>query len=167
MKTKQKAFKTFECKYKEAHNSIITNFNTIYNTLMKNSSAKTKSAKLDDNDYMPIIDGGTYREASATVPIRMMYFFTLLSMSLKYSSIKHPKFLLMDTPEDSGIDDIAKNIILFDRALELSKNNKYENIKDYQFILTTGLKKYPKTFEKYVKLDFNKEENRFILKAKR
>jgi len=127
---------------------------------MKNSSAKTKKAFIDD-DYMPIIDDGVYREKSATVPIRMMYFFTLLSMSLKYPTIKHPKFLLMDTPEDSGIDrdKLDENIELFGTALELSKDKE----KDYQFILTTGLEKCPAKYEKFVKLDFNKEEGRFIL----
>jgi hypothetical protein len=163
---KSKKFKSLTFKYKNNQESIINSFNEIYNKLMKKSSAKTKKALIDD-DYMPFIDDGMYREKSASIPIRMMYFFTLLSMSLKYRTIKHPKFLLMDTPEDSGIDDITENIELFDTALELSKNNKYENIKDYQFILTTGLEKCPKKFEKYVKLDFNKEENRFILKAKR
>lgn len=121
--------------------------------------------KIDD-DYMPIIDNGAYREKSATVPIRMMYFFTLLSMALKYPKIKHPKFLLMDTPEEAGIDDITENIELFDVALELSKNNKNEKVKDYQFILTTGLESCPDTYEKYVKLDFHKKESRFILEKR-
>lgn len=156
--TKQKTFKSLEYQYKETHNSVITNFNTIYNSLMEKSSAKTNKAIIDD-DYMPLIDSGVYREKSASVPIRMMYFFTLLSMSLKYTNIKHPKFLLMDTPEEAGIDNIAENIELFYMALELSENKG----KDYQFILTTGLEKCPKKYEEYMKLEFNKEENRFIL----
>lgn len=155
---KNKAFKNLSLQYKNDHKSIISNFNTIYNKLMKKSSAKTKNATIDD-EYMPFIDDGTYREASAGVPIRMMYFFTLLSMSLKYPTIKHPKFLLMDTPEEAGIDNIAENIELFDTALVLSENKQ----KDYQFILTTGLEKYPIKYEKFVKLNFNKEENKFIL----
>lgn len=165
--TKQKEFKALEYKYKEAHNSIITNFNTLYNTLMTSSSAKTTIAQIDD-DYMPVIDNGVYREKSATVPIRMMYFFTLLSMSLKYPSIKYPKFLLMDTPEEAGIDTnhLKENILLFNEALELSKNSPNETIKDYQFILTTGLEKCPQEYDKYVKLDLNKEKGRFILKEK-
>lgn len=134
---------------------------------MKDSSAKTKKAYIDD-EYMPLIDEGVYREKSATVPIRMMYFFTLLSMSLKYSTIKHPKFLLMDTPEDAGIDNISENILLFERALELSKNNDNEEIENYQFILTTGLcnECCPTEYEKYVKLDFNKKQGNFILKMR-
>jgi len=163
---KSKAFKKMTFKYNSSHEVIISNFNTIYNKLMQQSSAKTKKAHIDE-EYMPIIDDGVYREKSAIVPIRMMYFFTLLSMSLKYANIKHPKFLLMDTPEDSGIDDITENIELFDIALELSKNNEYEKVQDYQLILTTGLEKCPKKYEKYVKLDFNKkDEGRFILKEK-
>lgn len=35
--------------------------------------------------------------------------------------------------------------------------------KNHKFILTTGLKKCPTKYEKYVKLDFNKKEDRFIL----
>ena len=163
---KQKAFKSFEYKYKKAHNSIITDFNTIYNILMQNSSAKTNKAIIDD-DYMPLIDDGVYREASASVPIRMMYFFTLLSMSLKHHNIKYPKFLLMDTPENSGIDDnhLKQNILLFDKALELS-NNKTKADKEYQFILTTGLEKYPDEYGKYVKLEFSKSKGNFILERK-
>lgn len=165
---KQNEFKTLEYNYKKAHNSIITNFNILYDTLMASSSAKTAIAEIDD-DYMPIIDNGVYREKSATVPIRMMYFFTLLSMSLKYPTIKYPKFLLMDTPEEAGIDTnhLKENILLFNKALELSKNTQNETIKDYQFILTTGLEKCPEEYEEYVKMDFNKkEEGRFILKEK-
>jgi len=135
---------------------------------MKNSSAKTKKAYIND-EYMPLIDDGVYREKSATVPIRMMYFFTLLSMSLKYSSIKYPKFLLMDTPEDAGIDNISENISLFEKALELSRNYDNEEVKDYQFILTTGLcnECCPLEYEKYVKLNFNKKEGRFILEKRK
>ncbi len=164
-KYKEKAFFSLKKSYLDNHKAIISNFNIIYNNLMSKSSAKTKSAYIDD-EYMPVIDNGVYREKSAMVPIRMMYFFTLLSMSLKYSTIKHPKFLLMDTPEDSGIDDdpLKKNIELFDTALELSKHNELDSTEEYQFILTTGIDKCPEKYEKYVKLDFNKKEERFILK---
>ena len=165
---KHDTFKSLSFKYKESHKSIMINFNTIYSELMKNSSAKTKKAYIND-EYMPLIDDGVYREKSATVPIRMMYFFTLLSMSLKYSSIKYPKFLLMDTPEDAGIDNISENISLFEKALELSRNYDNEEVKDYQFILTTGLcnECCPLEYEKYVKLNFNKKEGRFILEKRK
>lgn len=165
---KHDTFKSLSSKYKESHESIMINFNTIYSELMKNSSAKTKKAYIND-EYMPLIDDGVYREKSATVPIRMMYFFTLLSMSLKYSSIKYPKFLLMDTPEDAGIDNISENISLFEKALELSRNYDNEEVKDYQFILTTGLcnECCPLEYEKYVKLNFNKKEGRFILEKRK
>lgn len=165
---KHDTFKSLSFKYKESHELIMIKFNTIYSELMKNSSAKTKKAYIND-EYMPLIDDGVYREKSATVPIRMMYFFTLLSMSLKYSSIKYPKFLLMDTPEDAGIDNISENISLFEKALELSRNYDNEEVKDYQFILTTGLcnECCPLEYEKYVKLDFNKKEGRFILEKRK
>jgi hypothetical protein len=78
------------------------------------------------------------------------------------SKVKHPKFLLMDTPEDSGIDDITENIALFDMALELSENMQ----KDYQFILTTGLEKCPKEYAQHIRLEFNKRKDNFILNRK-
>ena len=85
---------------------------------------------------------------------------------LKYKKIKHPHFLLMDTPEEAGIDDITENIILLDKALELSKNNPTDNIGSFQFILTTGINRYPEKYEEFVKLRFNKKRNRFILKER-
>ncbi len=158
-------FNILEKEYKKNQKNIIKNFKSIYNELMKKSSAKVKTAEIDE-DYMPIIDGGIYREKSARVPIRMMYFYTLISMALKYNTIKHPKFLLMDTPEDSGIDEdnIEENIALFDMAIELAQKNN--NQYNYQFILTTGLEKCPKKYEQYVKLNFNKKKGEFILKRK-
>lgn len=166
---KETAFKSANEEYKLiklAHSknikNIIDHFNIIYNELMKKSSSKASSALIDE-DYMPVIDHGIYREKSAIVSTRMMYYFTLLAMSLKYESIKHPKFLLMDTPEDAGIDNISENIKLFEEALELSKKSPTAGISNYQFILTTAIKKYPPEFEKYVKLHFNKHKNNFIL----
>ena len=161
-----KELKILENTYKKSHGTIIDNFNIIYKDLMIKSSCKAKTAQIDD-EYMPFVDDGVYREKSARVSIRMMYYFTLLTMSLKYKTIKHPKFLLMDTPEDAGSDNITENIGLLDRALELSKNTPNEEIGEYQYILTTGLEKCPVQYEKFVKLDFNKkEEGRYILQER-
>ena len=152
-------------KYNENNIKTIENFNKIYNQLMKISSSKAKVAVIDE-DYVPFVDGGDYREKSASVPRRMMYYFTLLSMGLKYKDIKHPHFLLMDTPEEAGIDDITENIILLDKALELSKNTPTDTVGDFQFILTTGIDRYPDKYKQFIKLRFNKKNNDFILKKK-
>lgn len=164
-KSIKESFELMQEKYFKSNQSIIHNFNEIYNSLMKISSCKASSAYIDE-DYNPILDGGNYREKSAIVPKRMMYYFTLISMALKYENIKHPKFLLMDTPEDAGIDDITENIILFDKALELSKNKPEDEIGVYQFILTTGNKRCPVEYENFIKLRFSKSDNDFILKKR-
>jgi len=115
---------------------------------------------------MPYIDRGLYKEKSAVVPIRLMYYFTLLSLGLKRDTVKHPRFLLIDTPEEAGIDtvNLKLNLKLLDRALELSKNEEFESIKDYQVILTTGENKYPVEYSKFIKRVFSKEKKDFILK---
>ncbi len=164
-KSIKESFELMQEKYFKSNQSIIHNFNEIYNNLMTESSCKASSAYIDE-DYNPILDGGNYREKSAIVPKRMMYYFTLIAMALKYENIKHPKFLLMDTPEDAGIDDITENIILFDEALELSKNKPEDKIGEYQFILTTGNKRCPAEYENFIKLRFSKSDNDFILKKR-
>ncbi|MFH0709379.1 MAG: AAA family ATPase [Pseudomonadota bacterium] len=160
-----KSFNLLKSKYNENNAKMTENFNSIYNKLMQLSSAKAQIAVIDE-DYVPYVDGGDYREKSASVPRRMMYYFTLLAMGLKYKNIKHPHFLLMDTPEEAGIDDITENIILLDKALELSKNSPTDNIGNYQFILTTAINKYPDKYKEFVKLKFNKKEKNFILTEK-
>jgi len=165
-KSVKKSFELMQKQYLESNQTIVSNFNKIYNDLMKKSSCKATSAYIDE-DYNPILDGGNYREKSAIVPKRMMYYFTLISMALKYENIKHPKFLLMDTPEEAGIDDINTNIKLFDNALELSKKFPEDKIGDFQFILTTGHNNQcPKEYEQFIKLRFRKIEGIFILKEK-
>lgn len=142
-------------------------FNEIYSNLLAKSSCSSNYAEINDV-YMPYIDGGTYKERSTVVPIRLMYYFTLLSLGMKRDSVKHPRFLLIDTPEDAGIDpsNLKLNIKLLDNALELSKNSEEDEIKEYQVILTTGFDKYPAEYNKFVKLKFNKEEGKYIFSKK-
>ncbi|MCB2792168.1 hypothetical protein KQ881_16465, partial [Listeria monocytogenes] len=52
---------------------------------------------------MPLIDNGEYREHSAKVPKRFLYYLTLLQLSLS-SDVPVPRLLLIDTPETAGID---------------------------------------------------------------
>lgn len=158
-----KEFQTIKIAFDNNNINTIKNFNSIYNALMSKSSCKSKLAVIDE-DYVPVIDGGVYREKSARVPIRLMYYFTFFSMGLKFKNVKHPHFLLIDTPESEGIDEdnLKENILLFDEALKLSeiKNN------DYQVILTTGFGKYPNEYDEFVRLTFNTKEKNYILKEK-
>ena len=96
---------------------------------------------------MPIINDGEYKEASVGVPIRLMYFLTLLKLSLKDEDIPFPRFLLIDTPENLGIDksNLEKSIS------KLLTGNDLKNRSKYQIILTTGIKKYPEEFSGFRK----------------
>ena len=123
----------------EGMDEVITAFNKKYYPLMEKALDDCRSARISSEDYMPIINSGTYKEASSDVLKRLMYFFTLLHLSLTMR-IKFPKFLLIDTPENIGIDNdtLIKAISLI---YELGDDN--HNINDGQIILTTGQGKYP------------------------
>lgn len=165
-KTKKDTYEKAHIKFEENNKLTIKEFNIIYSELLSKSSLKSEIAEINE-DYMPFIDGGTYREKSAIVPIRLMYYFTLLALSLKNNNVKHPRFLLIDTPEEAGIDDgnLKLNLALLQDALELSKDGK-NLIKDFQVILTTGEDKYPKIFEKDIIMKFSKVNKDFILKER-
>lgn len=165
-KDKREKFRKLENQFESNNKKIIGSFNEIFNTLMNNSSYKSEKAEIDDN-YMPHIDGGEYKQKSADVPKRMMYYFTLLCLALKYITVKHPKFVLFDTPETVGIDknNLDINIKQLETIMELAKDSNGK-IPDFQIILTTGYGKYPDDYEKFVRLKFNKMENKYILKEK-
>lgn len=116
--------------------SMIERFSTIYNTLMKKVVETCKSASIDEN-YMPVINKGVYINASVDVQIKLVYFITLLWVSLE-NNVSFPRLLILDTPESLGID---KNNLL--STLELL--TELPNKKNYQIILTTGIGKYPKS----------------------
>lgn len=145
----------------------IESFNIIYSKLLGKSSYKSKEAKIDE-DYMPFIDNREYKANSSDVPKRLMYYFTILSLAMKLPSVKHPRFLLIDTPEDSGIDieHLNQNLELLKDAIIFGKQAD-GTYKDFQVILTTGYGKFPKSFEKYVIERFSEKEGNFILKPKR
>lgn len=121
-------------------------FDGIYSDLMKRADAQCYSAYIGE-DYLPHINLGLYRERSAAVPKRLMYFLTLLIESLK-NDINFPRFLMIDTPNKEGIDkdNLIKNIQLLTEA---NKYNK-ENGCSYQIILTTGVDTYPDEFSGFV-----------------
>lgn len=160
-------YQSLRLKFEQDNIKTIKEFNAIYNELMKRSSYKSIHAEIDE-EYMPYIDEGMYKNKSADVPKRLMYYFTTLSLSLKLKSVKHPRFLLIDTPETVGIDDdnLKDNLELLDLALELSKNNEEEKLEKFQVILTTGENKYPDDYQKYIKLAFSEDKKEYILKRR-
>ncbi|MCW4989854.1 hypothetical protein [Enterobacter mori] len=136
----------------------IKDFSKYYNKFMKLSLPDCRSAEISSDDYMPLINNGDYKEASANVHKRFLYFVTLLQMSL-VDDIPFPRLLLIDTPENIGIDnDNLKRMIGCLDALE-NPNNL-----DYQVILSTGVKKYPDVFKGNVILQLSKANK--LLKQK-
>ncbi|HAL1993244.1 TPA: ATP-binding protein, partial [Escherichia coli] len=136
----------------------IKDFSKYYNKFMKLSLPDCRSAEISSDDYMPLINNGDYKEASANVHKRFLYFVTLLQMSL-VDDIPFPRLLLIDTPENIGIDnDNLKRMIGCLDALE-NPNNV-----DYQVILSTGVKKYPDSFKGNVILQLSKANK--LLKQK-
>lgn len=118
---------------------VIKSFNKKYYSLMKKALYDCSSARISHDDYMPIINSGSYKEASSNVSKRLMYFYTLLHLSLT-TDIKFPKFLMIDTPENIGIDDndLINVIALIDEI-----GTEEDSIDKGQIILTTGINKYP------------------------
>ncbi|UVI28146.1 hypothetical protein [Paenibacillus spongiae] len=135
-------------------------FNEIYNSLMTDTADDINKAVIDEN-YMPIINDGEYKQASTNVPKRFMYFLTLLRMSIE-SDIPFPRFLLIDTPENLGIDN--ENL---DRVLQkIIPDPAVETKPDFQVILTTGINKYPPAFKEYVRDTLTDEDRLLKRRAK-
>lgn len=121
-------------------------FDEVYFSLMKRADEHCYSAYIGE-DYMPHINLGAYRERSAAVPKRLMYFLTMLIESLK-NEANFPQFLMIDTPNKEGIDkeNLIKNIGLLAEADKYTKEMKTQ----YQIILTTGIDTYPEEFKNNV-----------------
>jgi chromosome segregation ATPase len=115
----------------------IAQFDKIYTRLMRETLKEVRVARLDA-DYEPVINDGEYREASATVTRRLMYYLTLLEMSLADAEMPFPRFLLVDTPETAGIDreNLQRAIGKIAKVLDSSKMPA-------QVVLTTGESTYP------------------------
>lgn len=110
---------------------------SIYNEYMQETLQDCRSARIKSSDYMPLIDEGLYKEASSRVSIRLMYYLSLMKLSLTERDVSFPRFLLIDTPETAGIElnKLINCIEKFEDLEELSD--------DFQIILATGLNKYP------------------------
>ncbi|MUK65673.1 AAA family ATPase [Aliivibrio fischeri] len=154
-KITRKRRKEIEIDVKNDMRIKIREFNNTYNTLLINTLPDCESAKINSNNYMPIINGGDYLEASAKVSTRLMYFLTLLKLSISNDNIPFPKFLLIDTPETAGIESeyLVKCLSMFE-DLENS----------CQVIISTGLNKYPESLKKYRKLHLPNKDNRLLKK---
>lgn len=165
---KVKAFQKAQSIFETNNAKTIEEFNIIYNQLMQKFSCKKCEKAEINEDYMPVINDGNYINKSADVPKRLMYYFTILSLSLKLKNVKHPRFLLLDTPETVGIDDdnLKNDLGELDLALSLSKEEDSASTPPYQVILTTGVGKYPSKYEEYVLLRLNTQDDSYILKSK-
>jgi hypothetical protein len=166
LKMAQIKYNSAKTEYDKNNAETIAMFNEIYSKLLSQSSYESTEAHIDE-DYMPFIDNREYKANSSDVPKRLMYYFTILTLALKIPSVKHPRFLLIDTPEDSGIDTehLNQNLELLPEAVKLGQQDD-GTIKDFQVILTTGYGKFPASFEQYVRERFSKEDGNFILKPK-
>lgn len=141
---------------KEDLQSQIAAFDTVYNDFMTSAVAGCRSASIDPETYLPVIDGGVYREHSAMVPKRFLYYLTLLQLSL-LSDIPFPRLLLVDTPETAGID--FEGLVKVIRKIAELEN---PNGKPFQILFSTGEGKYPPEFEPNVVMRMSKA-NRLLI----
>ncbi|MBY6237165.1 hypothetical protein KUV99_13435 [Vibrio harveyi] len=159
----QSELDTQEKIFNKDNKSTIRGFEKILKSFIDDSSLSCTTMSIG-SDYMPLVDGGIYREKSSAVTVRMMYYYSMLAYSLANSKIKFPRFLIVDTPEESGIDNdkLLKNISLLSQKVESYNIDKV----DYQIILTTGEGRYPDSFESYVKEKFKAIQGEYILKKR-
>ena len=150
-------------KLSEAQQDMIDkkkNFNEIYLSLMKKTDKYCYDAYIGE-DYMPYTNNKEYRARSALVSKRLMYFLTLLIMSIKYD-INYPRFLMIDTPDKEGID--RENLIkILEQLKEVNEYRKKPEVK-YQIILTTGIGLYPEEFKNNVFLTLENDNKLLIEK---
>lgn len=125
----------------------IARFSDLYTQLLKTTLPNVRIARLDQN-YDPVINNSEYREASASVSRRLMYYLALLWMSLEDPTIPYPRFLLVDTPETAGIDRENLKAVLsqIPRVLADGKGELA------QVILTTGVGKAPDSGTRFLSL---------------
>jgi len=122
--------KVQEAKHQKKMQSIVKSFSEIYQGFLINTDEEIMNAKID-SDYMPIINEGYYKNTASKVHRRVFYYLTLLSLALE-QDIPFPNFLLVDTPQNFGIDAPALMRIFS----ELEKFCVRNNEKNFQIILT-------------------------------
>ncbi|WP_404364368.1 hypothetical protein ACIHQR_29970 [Corallococcus coralloides] len=133
----QQRARALEVAAQEDRAGKVAQFDKIYTALMRQTLKDVRFARLD-SDYEPVLNEAEYREASSNVTRRLMYFVTLLQMSLEDKDLPFPRFLLVDTPETAGID--LENL---SRAISKLSDVLREASTAAQVILTTGDGKYP------------------------
>jgi len=133
----QQRARTLEGAAQEDRDSKVRQFDQLYTSLMRSTLRDVRLARLN-SDYEPILNDAEYREASSTVTRRLMYYVTLLQMSLADPTMPFPRFLLVDTPETAGID--VDNL---SRAIGKIPEVIGNAAMPAQVILTTGDGKYP------------------------
>ena len=154
--------KGLEIKAQQDVISKVNAFSKKYDELMKNTLPDCRSAKIKLDNYLPSINDGLYRETSALVSIRLMYFVTLMHLSLSDKSVTFPRFLLIDTPETAGIEiEYLQNCI---SQLEGLQNYGV----DFQVIISTGLNKYPESLKdnRVLFMPDRKQKEHMLLKEK-
>lgn len=135
----------------------IQDFTRIYNEFMTTVVSDCRTAAIDSETYLPLIDNGEYREHSAKVPKRFLYYLTLLQLSLS-SDVPFPRLLLVDTPETAGID-LDKLVKMLRQIEELENPHN----RDFQILFSTGIGKYPPELDGNVVLRLT-EESRLLQK---
>lgn len=118
-----------------------TEFSDRYTKFLSETVKAVRSASIDDS-YMPVINQGEYREASSNVPKRLMYYLSLLSMSLDDSEMAFPRFLLIDTPQTAGID--KEKLVACIKMIETTLTNAKSA---GQVILTIGPDRLPSSLD--------------------
>lgn len=134
----------------------IGEFDRVYDDFMTSVVADCRSAAIDQQTYLPIINNGQYREHSAKVPKRFLYYLGLLQLAL-LSDIPFPRLLLVDTPETAGID--LDGLVKMLRQIEELENPRS---KPLQILFSTGIGKYPPEFASKVVLRLSKEDRLLI-----
>lgn len=135
----------------------IQEFNRVYNEFMTTVVSDCRNAAIDPETYLPVIDNGEYREHSAKVPKRFLYYLTLLQLSLT-SDVPFPRLLLVDTPETAGID--LDKLVKMLRQIEELENPCN---RDFQVLFSTGVGKYPPELDGNVVLRLT-DDNRLLHK---
>ena len=146
--------KALEAATSRAMISTRRRFNEQYSKLVMRTIENCRSAQISEN-YDPIINNGEYVEASAGVPLRLMFAAVMMRISLESPEVAFPRFLLIDTPQDAGIDpDNLRNSIarFFDSLAEFDEHR-------WQVVLTTGPGTYPEALEDNVALRLSEGEH--------
>ncbi|MGF1794302.1 hypothetical protein L4D21_27540, partial [Photobacterium profundum] len=73
----KEALRVIEISFKKNNHNTINGFKNIFRELLFDSPMNCKTVSVDNN-YMPLIDGGIYKEKSSAVTVRLMYYYTML-----------------------------------------------------------------------------------------